>query len=213
MVCSAPAPPKHIVPFKCSRKTSAKNAINSPEGQMYFSCKTVEAAIVRLDYAYESNLGNILGLFLCLKLDVYCLLAVTFVAKVKHSQQMIETPPKKGLVPVQPAQNSRSKCVVLFGVPPCGHSCHHKLLSFQQPRGAMLRKQQWWKQEWVIAPLSSKPCCPMSVWHVPGYPGANAGGGGMGIFVPKYSVCYQRPFLLVLSTQQYMKCHHLFWGG
>lgn len=93
MVCSAPAPLKHIVPFKHFRKTSAKNAINSPEGQMYFSCKAVAAAIVDLDYSYESKLGKILGLFLCLKLDVYCLLAVTFVAKVKHGQQMIETPP------------------------------------------------------------------------------------------------------------------------
>lgn len=96
MVCSAPAPPKHIVPFKRFRKTSAKNAINSPEGQMYFSCKTVEAAIVHLDYSYESNLRKILELFLCLKLDVCCLLAVTFVAKVKCGQQMIKTPPKKG---------------------------------------------------------------------------------------------------------------------
>lgn len=48
MVCSALAPPKHIVPFKPSRKTSAKNVINSPEGQMYFFRKIVEAAIVRL---------------------------------------------------------------------------------------------------------------------------------------------------------------------
>lgn len=95
VVCSAPAPPKHIVPFKHSRKTSAKNAINSPEGQMYFSRKTVEAAMVCLDYSYESDLGKIRGLFLCLKLDVYCLLAVTFVAKVKRGQQMIVTPPPK----------------------------------------------------------------------------------------------------------------------
>lgn len=178
-----------------------------------FSCKTVEAAIVHLDYSYEINLGRILGLFLCLKLDVCCLLAVTFVAKVKHVQQMIEPPPKKGLVPVQPVQSSRSRFVVLFGVPPCGHSCYHEFLSFQQPWDATLRNRQQWKQERVIAPLSSKTHCPMSVLHVPGYPGANGGGGGVGIFVPKYSVCYQRPFWPVLSTQQYMKCHHLFWAG
>lgn len=83
MVCSAPAPPKHIVPFKGFKKTSAKNAINSPEGQTYFSHKTVKAAIVHLDYSYASNLGKILGLFFCLKSHVYCLLAVTIVAKVK----------------------------------------------------------------------------------------------------------------------------------
>lgn len=124
MVCSAPAPSKHIVPFKHFRKTSAKNEINSPEGQTYFTCKTVEAAIVHLDYSYESNLGKILGLFLCLKLDVYCLLAVTFVAEVKCGQEVTKSPLKKGLVPVQPVQNSRSSFGVLFGMPPCGHSCY-----------------------------------------------------------------------------------------
>lgn len=214
MVCSAPAPPKHIVPFKHSRKTSAKNAINSPEGQMYFSRKTVEAAMVCLDYSYESDLGKIRGLFLCLKLDVYCLLAVTFVAKVKRGQQMIVTPPpKKGLVPVQPVQNPHSRSVLLFGVPPCGHSCSHELLSFRQPQDATLRDQQQWTQGEVTASLSSKPHRPTSLLHVPGYPGASGGGGRVGIFVPKYSARYQRPFLPVLSTQRYMKCHHLFRAG
>lgn len=34
----------------------------------------------------------------------------------------------------------------------------------------------------------------LSALHVPGYAGANGDGGGVVIFVPIYSVCYQRAF-------------------
>lgn len=43
--------------------------------------------IVHLGYSYESNLGKILGLFLCLKLDVYCLLAVTLVQRLNAASK------------------------------------------------------------------------------------------------------------------------------
>ena len=197
MVCSAPAPPKHILPFKRFRKTSAKNATNSPEGQMYFSCKTVAAATVCLDYSYESSLGKILGLFSCLKSVVYCLLAVTSVAKVKCGQQMIESSPKSVSAahpkfPRQICGSARSATLQT--------QLLRELLSCRQPRDATLRNTQRWEQGRATAPLSPKPRCPVSVWHVPGYPGAKE-GEGVGILVPKYSVCYQRPFLPALSTQ------------
>lgn len=51
--------------------------------------KKVEAVIVHLGYSCESNLGKILGLFLCLKLDVYCLLAVTLVQRLNVASKWL----------------------------------------------------------------------------------------------------------------------------
>lgn len=77
------------------------------------------------------------------------------------------------------------------------------------PRGNS-QDPPWWTQARVTAPLSSKPHCPLSVLSVPAHPGENGAGGGVGISVPKCSVCYERPFLPVLSAQQNMKRHHHF---
>lgn len=137
-VCSAPAPPKHIVPFRHFRKTSAKNAIHFPEGQMYFSCKKDEAALVRLGYSYESNLGKILGLFMCLNFDVYCLLAETLTQRLNVVGKRLSLPLKR-ISPTAACPIFLRQSVLLFGVPPCGHGCYHELLSFGRPRGAAVR--------------------------------------------------------------------------
>lgn len=56
-------------------------------------------------------------------------------------------------------------------------------------------------------PLSpASPACPCPPW-------GNGAGGGVGISLPKSSRCYERPFLPVVSTHQNMKCHHHIWAG
>lgn len=129
-----------------------------------------------------------LGLLLCLKMDVYCLLAVTCAAKVKRGQEMIVTP-QKGSVPEQAVPNPSSTSVPVWSAT-LWTRLSQELLSF--PQGGDTRTHRGghrdgWQHLWAPSPTVPCPSC-LSLPTV--------ARGGVGISLPKNSICYGRPFLL-----------------
>lgn len=176
--------------------------------------KQLKQQLYVFDYSYEINLGKILGLLFCLKLDVYCLLAVTCVAKVKRGQEMIVTP-SKGVSPraACPKFQQHIRASVWSA------TLWTWLLPWAPLLPAAMRGNTQdpprWAQGWVTAPLSSQPHCPLSVLSIPAHPGENGAGGGVGISVPKHSVCYKRPFFACAfdTTGYEMPPPLLSWTG
>lgn len=140
------------------------------------------------DDFYQSNLEKMLGLLLCLKLDVCCLLAVTCAAKVNVVRRWL-WPPKR-VSPRAGCPKSQQHIRASVWSATLWTRLSQELLSF--PQGGDTRTHRGghkdgWQPLWAPSPTVPCPSC-LSL--------PTLARGGVGISVSKYSICYERPSLL-----------------